>query len=994
MRERAEVVAAQQRELLERRGTRPPRTGLAHDEAAVLERDRRLERRLPAREVVSAQEAALAGDETVDLLGDEALVEEAVRALDLLLARPAAAVLDDAPVRRGERRVAEERADLGRRQVEVARRGPRLEQLPRALDREDDPAYEREAVLRVADRELEDVLEAPRAVLAQEEEPGAEGAWHAGGEDAGARHELVSQLVEALDGRTGRCDALAAEHAHLVAVGGVEDRRHLAAGTVQVRLDDLEHEAGRDRGVERVPASLEHRHPALRREPVRGRDHPEGAAELGPGREHRLESTVWLASDVGFRTVRGCTRCGQENPEDARFCNACGNPLTERAATSEERRVVSVVFVDLVGFTSQAERLDPEDVRAILTPYYERVRAELERFGGRVEKFIGDAVMGVFGAPHAFGDDHERAVRAALAVRDWAGEDGLQVRIAVNTGEAIVELDARPGQGEAMIAGDVVNTAARLQSAAPVGAVLVGEETYASTRTWIAYEPGFQRIAAKGKAEPVQAWIAVRAVAPAGERPLTPIPIVGRERELEALKGIWERVAAERRPHLVTVFGPAGIGKSRLALELMEHAGSGEGRVLRGRAMPYGASSPYSAFAQHVKQVARVYDSDELPEARSKLSSAIGELVWADEAEVHAANLALLVGLGENGEAPDRETLFFSARTFVESLGSEGPTLLLFEDIHWADASLLDLIETLASRVRDVPVLFLALARPELLNDRPGWGGGRPAYTALPLDRLTDEASLELAELLLDRLDASEAPAANIAETAEGNPLFIEELAASVAERSTTEATELPTSIRAIVSARLDALPALERSLLADASVVGRVFWRGALERIAPREELSGLLGRLEERDLVRREVVSRIRGDQQYAFKHALIRDVAYQRLPRAERRQRHAVVAEYLEETTAAVGQANEAIADHWRLAGEDDRAVDCLLVAAAQAGRGWAKQHAVALYRAALELIPADDEARRRDVTGKLAIQMSALWHVADARNLRRTTPEASS
>ena len=686
--------------------------------------------------------------------------------------------------------------------------------------------------------------------------------------------------------------------------------------------------------------------------------------------------------------MRGCTRCGQENPEAARFCYACGNPLEEQARTSEERRVVSVVFVDLVGFTSEAERLDPEDVRAILTPYYERVRTELERFGGRVEKFIGDAVMGIFGAPIAFGDDHERAVRAALAVRDWAGEDSLEIRIAVNTGEAIVELAARVEQGQAMIAGDVVNTAARLQTAAPVGAVLVGEDTYASTRTWIEYEPGFQRVRAKGKAEPVQAWIALRAIAPAGERPLTPVPIVGRERELNVLKGIWDRVAQEGRPHLVTVFGPAGIGKSRLAHELMAYAGAGEGRVLRGRSTPYGASIPYSAFAQHVKQVARVYDSDELTEARSKLASAIAELVWADEVEVHAANLALLVGLGEEGEAPDRETLFFSARTFVESLGSEGPTLLLFEDLHWADASLLDLIEMLAARVRDTPVLFLALARPEMLNDRPNWAGGLPAYTAIPLDPLTGEASLELAQLLLDRLEASEARAPSIAETAEGNPLFIEELAASIAERSTAETTDLPTSIRAIVAARLDALPSAERSVLVDASVVGRVFWRGALERIARREELSALLGSLEERDLVRREVVSRIRGDQQYAFKHALIRDVAYQRLPRAERRQRHAVVAEYLGETTGAVGQSNEAIAQHWRLAGEHDRAVECLVVAAAQAGRGWAKAHAVALYRAALELIPTDEEDRRRDVTARLAVALQAAYHLRDAEGLRPT------
>jgi predicted ATPase/class 3 adenylate cyclase len=643
--------------------------------------------------------------------------------------------------------------------------------------------------------------------------------------------------------------------------------------------------------------------------------------------------------------------------------------------------VVSVVFVDLVGFTARSETLDPEDVRAFLTPYYERVRSELERFGGRVEKFIGDAVMGVFGAPVAYGDDHERAVRAALAVRDWAAEDGLQLRIAVNTGEAIVDLDARLDQGQAMIAGDVVNTAARLQTAAHVGSVLVGGETYASTRTWIEYQPGFEPIAAKGKSEPVQAWIALRAVAPAGERPLTPIPIVGRERELDALKGIWQRVSEERRPHLVTVFGPAGIGKSRLALELMEHVGAQDGRVLRGRSTPYGASSPYSAFAQLVKQVARAYDSDELSQARAKIQASVAELIGPDAAQEHAGHLALLIGLGENGDAPDRETLFFSARLFVESLGSQMPTLLLFEDLHWADRSLLDLVETLAARVRDVPVLLLALARPEMLNERRDWGGGLPAYTALPLDRLTEGASLELSELLLARLEASGQRAPRIAETAEGNPLFIEELAAAVAERSTGETTDLPTTVRAIVAARLDALPSNERSVLVDASVVGRVFWRGALARISPRDDLSALLGSLEERDLVRREAVSRIGGDQQYAFKHALIRDVAYQRLPRAERRQRHAAVAAFLEETTGEMGQAAEALAHHWRNAGEAEKAADYLVAAADQAGRGWAKEHALALYSQALALVP-DDATRRRTIRLRQVVTAQALAHLIQA------------
>ena len=680
-----------------------------------------------------------------------------------------------------------------------------------------------------------------------------------------------------------------------------------------------------------------------------------------------------------------CTRCGQGNPEGAKFCNACGAVLAEPGRTGEERRIVSVLFVDLVGFTSRAEKLDPEDVRDILTPYYDRVRAELERFGGAVEKFVGDAVMGVFGAPTAYGDDPERAVRAALAVRDWAEEDGLQIRIAVNTGEAIVALEARPGHGEAMIAGDVVNTAARLQSAAPIGAVLVGEETYTSTRNSIEYRPS-QPVKAKGKEAPVRAWLALRATAAAGERPIAPVPMIGRERELAVLTGIWDRVADEGRAHFATVFGPAGIGKSRIALELAQLVASQGGRVIRGRSTPYGASSPYSAFGQQVKQVARIFDNDEPAEAQAKLAAGVAELAGPAAAEEHAPHLAMLLGLGSEGDVADRETLFFSARVLVESLALDVPTMLLYEDIHWADASLLDLLEAFAARVREVPVLFVALARPELLTDRPGWGGGLPAYTALPMDPLTDDSSAELARQLLAESNLPEERAAAVAATAEGNPLFIEELAASIAEKSTTDAGRLPTSIRTIVAARLDSLPADERSVLVDASVVGRVFWRGALSEISPREDLSALLGSLEARDLIRREAVSRIKGDQQFGFKHGLIHDVAYLRLPRAARRERHAAVAAYLDATTGGVGQSNEALAHHWREAGEHERAVDCLVVAADQAGRGWAKEHAVALYRAALELVPVDHEERRRDIRRRLAVALQAQYHVADVERLR--------
>jgi class 3 adenylate cyclase len=674
-----------------------------------------------------------------------------------------------------------------------------------------------------------------------------------------------------------------------------------------------------------------------------------------------------------FALVSTCTHCGQENPDGAKFCNACGGPLGEPGRVGEERRIVSILFVDLVGSTARAESLDPEDVRAFLTPYYEQVRTRLQSFGGRVEKFIGDAVMGVFGAPTAYGDDPERAVRAALAVRDWAEEDNVQVRIAVNTGEAIVELDARPDHGEAMVAGDVVNTAARLQSAAPVGSVIVGEETYVATRNVVEYRPA-QPVLAKGKSVPVPAWLALRATSQIGERPTTPVPMIGRERELSVLTGIWDRVTEEGRAQFVTVFGPAGIGKSRLGLELATRVADQGARALRGRATPYGASTAYAAFAQLVKQTAMIFDSDEPSEARAKLAAGVTQLAGPAAAEEHAPHLEVLLGLGGQGTVADRETLFFSARVFVESLAMSSPTMLLFEDIHWADTSQLDLLEALGARVRDVPIMFVALARPELLTERPTWGGGLPAYTALPLDPLTADCSQELAEKLL-AAKAVAGGSSKVAEMAEGNPLFIEELAASIAERSTAD--ELPTSVRGIIAARLDSLPPNERSILVDASVAGRVFWRGALAEMATHQDLAGTLSALEDRGLVAREAVSRIKGDQQYAFKHSLIQDVAYQTLPRAARRERHAAVARFLSSATAT-GQSHEALARHWREAGEPERAVEELVAAAELAGRGWAKDHAISLYSQALELV-GDDAERRRSIRLRQAVIAQAFAHI---------------
>jgi class 3 adenylate cyclase len=676
-----------------------------------------------------------------------------------------------------------------------------------------------------------------------------------------------------------------------------------------------------------------------------------------------------------------CTSCGQENPPGARFCFACGAPLLVAIAPADERRIVTVIFVDLVGFTARAEQLDPEDVRALLGPYHDRVRREIESFGGVVEKFIGDAVMGVFGAPLAHGDDAERAVRAALVVRDIAGElsgGGLQVRIAVNTGEAVVSLAARPALGESMVAGDVVNTAARLQAAAPLNGVVVGEETYLATRNAIAYEPT-EPVIAKGKEHPVPAWVALRTLTEAGVRPVARSGIVGRDGELSILGAVWERVTRERLPHLVTVVGPAGVGKTTLAGEFSRRAAETGARVVTGRSLPYRESGTYGALAAQVMKLGDVFESDASDVVASKLRTRTAALLSGTEADADAVagHLGVIVGVDAGTAPADRDSLFYSVREFLEATAREQPTVFVFEDVHWADANLLDLVVALGGLLRRLPILFLTLARPELLDVRPNWGAGLPEHSSLTLGPLGEAHARELVVRRLG--DGSQAD--EVLGLAEGNPLFIEQLAASIDE---VAPGSLPTTIREIVAARLDALPRDERSLLLDAAVVGKLFWLDAL-RVLNEEsgDLTPLLDRLERRDLVRRETSSLIEGKQQFAFTHALIRDVAYDLLPRAERARRHALVAEFFGEATGGSGEAIGAMARHWRAAGDHERAVEQLIRAAELAERGWAKDHAAFLYREAFELVPPEDTERRNAVRRRLAIASTASFHLPDVR-----------
>jgi class 3 adenylate cyclase/tetratricopeptide (TPR) repeat protein len=646
-----------------------------------------------------------------------------------------------------------------------------------------------------------------------------------------------------------------------------------------------------------------------------------------------------------------CERCGEANSPGARFCSNCGAPLGEAPRPQEERKLVSVLFVDLVDSTARADKADPEDVRDVLQAYHREAKRCIEQYGGVVEKFIGDAVMAVFGAPIAHGDDAERAVRGGLRVLEAVAGLDLVARAAVNTGEAIVSVD-RGRSGEALATGDVVNTAARLQNAAPHGGLIVGAETFRGTRHAIRYEQ-LPAVDAKGKAEAVEAWLAVEAATAPAERPLGMSRLVGRDRELEVLRSVWSRAMNERRPHLVTLVGPPGIGKSRLCREIVALADADGGRILRGRCLPYEERPGYQAFSRIVHDLSGILESDSPAAARPKLEATVRELMTDGEAAETLRHLLLLLGLAPDDGVLSGSLLLFAARRFIECAALAQPTVFVFEDIHWADASELALLGYLAQHTRDAPALLVATARPELLDIQPTWGTGLGAQTTMPLEPLDEDDARALADQLVVGVDPD-----RLVDIAGGNPLFLEELAASIAERG---GDELPVTVREAIAARIDALPARARDALLAAAVIGKTFWRGILETVGSVDGVDDALAVLEARDFVRRDSASQVAGDAQFTFKHMLIREVAYATVPRAQRRERHAAVARYIEERL--VGEALATIlAYHWREAGEPAKAVPYLLAAAESARRSWAKTAVLDLYAKVLELTD-DDGLRRR-------------------------------
>src|SRR5579884_14313 len=677
-----------------------------------------------------------------------------------------------------------------------------------------------------------------------------------------------------------------------------------------------------------------------------------------------------------------CTSCGQENPEIARFCLACGAPLAAPATAGarEERKVVSVLFADLVGFTSRAERLDPEDVRKLLAPYWERVRGELERHGGTVEKFIGDAVVALFGAPVAHEDDPERAVRAALSIRDWIAEQegDLQLRIAVTTGEALVRLDARPLEGEGVASGDVVNTAARLQAAAPPNGILVDETTFRATAEMIEYRASAP-VEAKGKSQPVLVWEAVEARAHFGvdvPRAYT-TRLVGRERELDELRDALARARHERMPQLVTLVGVPGIGKSRLVHELFRIVGADPELVRwrQGRSLPYGEGASFWALAEMVKAEARIRDGDDEASSEEKLRRTVADAIEEeDERGPTAERLRPLVGLPGDGAADgDRRSEYFAAwRRYLEGLAERRPTVLVFEDLHWADDDLLDFVDHLADWATGVPLLVVGTARPELLDRRPGWGGGKRNVATLSLSPLRDD---ETARLLGELLSSSAVPAGeqdDLVARAGGNPLYAEQYARMLAERGADVSARVPETVQGIIAARLDGLAVKEKALLQDAAVIGKVFWLGAVTAIGGTEPAGAeeLLHLLERKDFVQRSRRSSVAGDVEYAFRHLLVRDVAYNQIPRAARAEKHRLAAEWI----AGLGRPEahaEPLAHHHLAAFELARAAGADttgLAAAARAALTDAGDRAFSLnalaaavrcYAGALELTPPDDE-----------------------------------
>jgi class 3 adenylate cyclase/tetratricopeptide (TPR) repeat protein len=614
-----------------------------------------------------------------------------------------------------------------------------------------------------------------------------------------------------------------------------------------------------------------------------------------------------------------CSRCGEDNSERARFCSACGTPLSgEKIAAREMRKTVTVVFSDVAGSTSLGDARDPESMRRVMSRYFDEARVVHERHGGTVEKFIGDAVMAVFGIPTLHEDDALRAVRAAAEMRsrldalneelerDWGVR--LQVRTGVNTGEVVA---GDPSERQAFATGDAVNVAKRLEEAAPAGEILLGESTFRLVRGVVTVE-AVDPLGLKGKAGQVAAYRLLDvAIEGRGDVRRLDAPMVGREHERALLEQAYARAVRERSCHLFTLLGPAGVGKSRLAAEVIDSLQQ-KATVLVGRCLPYGDGITFWPIVEVLRQAADLRENDTPDQARAKIESLLAASL---EAPAIAERVAHAIGLPAASASAD-ET-FWGVRKLFEALAHPRPLVLVFDDVHWAEQTFLDLVEHVGDWTRDAPILLLCLARAELLDQRPGWGGGKLNATSILLEPLTDEECGVLVENLLGHARLPEEVGGRIVDAAGGNPLFVEEMLAMLIDdgllrrenghwAAATEIAEIavPPSIQALLSARLDRLEGAEREVLERASVEGKVFHRGAVLELAPellRPEVPGQLLTLQRKELIRPSR-SDFAGDDAFRFRHLLIRDAAYDAIPKQRRAELHERFAAWLE---AAAGE-----------------------------------------------------------------------------------------
>jgi class 3 adenylate cyclase/tetratricopeptide (TPR) repeat protein len=679
-----------------------------------------------------------------------------------------------------------------------------------------------------------------------------------------------------------------------------------------------------------------------------------------------------------------------------------------------ERRLVSVLFADLVGFTHMSESRDAEDTRELLSRYFDTCKRLIALYGGTVEKFIGDAVMAVWGTPTATEDDAERAVRAALdlvaavsALGQEAGVEGLRLRAGVLTGEAAVTLGAA---GEGMVAGDLVNTASRVQSAAEPGSVFVGESTRRATGQTIVYEDA-GAFELKGKTGLTPLWKARRVVS--GLRGALKshgleAPFVGRDRELSQIKALFHTCAEEKRPQLVSVTGIAGIGKSRLAWEFYKYFDGIAETVYwhRGRCLSYGEGVTYWALADMVRMRCRIAEEEDPASAQAKLHSTLEEhILDADERAFIEPRLAHLLGLGEH-QPRDKQDLFGAWRLFFERLADSYPTVLAFEDMQWADASVLDFIEYLLDWSRHSPIFVVTLARPEMLERRPTWGAGQRSFTSLYLAPLSLEEMEELLSGLVPGLPADVRE--RILARAEGIPLYAVETVRMLLDQGLlvqegssyrltgpVAALEVPETLHALIAARLDGLPVAERRLLQDAAVLGKTFTRNALAALSSADgETDPLLAALVRKEVLGVQADPRSPEHGQYGFLQDLVRYVAYETLSKRERRTRHLAAAAYLRTTFADdEDEVSEVIASHYLAAyeagpdAEDadeirSRAQSMLVRAGERSASLAAAAEARRYFEQALELT--DDPAQRGTLLGS-AGEMAA--RAGDPESARR-------